>query len=268
MKPHIACIIVLFAAWVPMKAQIFLGLKGGANLSSQTIDIQNIKYSEKQNIVGINLALQAEYVINTWLSLKTELMYGQKGYKVVKYLNNEFFQNKNLQYHDYWAYSYNYVEMPIMSSFYIASYKLKAYIDIGISPAYLTGGTKSGYFFINQLGYSAIAYVNVDEPLTIDTEYGNDKKKDNRLDMNLLGGFGIDYLTPIGNIKIDFRYSHGTLNMLSYENPEFTKNYPQLNRNMSITIGYFITIKGAKKTKNSAEDEDYENDNEQIPDNE
>lgn len=231
-----------------VQAQVYFGLKGGLNQSIQNVDIRNISFMRTDYLTGANAGLAADFGLNDYLSLKTELFLSQKGYTNIKYLTEALFQTGNRQFSNQHTQIRNYLQMPVLLNFFYEGRKFKIFASPGIYTAFLMSARSIDVMYINDLGdqTNPPKIKTVDDEYVLKTNVGPNQRSDTRFDFGLSAGAGAGYKIKNGWLLIEGRFSQGLIDVNT-----FAKEYPLnqsvvLNSNWEITIGYVITLKPKK----------------------
>ena len=243
-------------------AQIKLGIKGGYNLASATVDTRNIAYTKDEFAPGYNVGIVGIYGLTKDFALKTELLYASKGYGKRKYYNPGLFDRSDKTYSNYWQLQSQYLEIPVLLQYKTEGKKTRFFLDLGFYAAYWVRGVSSGSFFSNQLGEIYLKRWEISETYEFDNDYGLNRRKDNRFDLGLAGGLGFAYKLPKGEVFFEVRGDYGFLDLSSFQGSAPRTYSPQINRAIMFSLGYLITIKEAKPGKVKREQEENEEEEE------
>lgn len=251
--------IALFLSINFSNAQVLLGLKGGYNTSSVDIDTRNIENTEARSASGFHIGAEADIGINEYLSLKTEVLYSQKGYARIKYFDSQNFTDKNERNSDRWELSSHYLEIPMLLNYYYEGRQFKFFLNAGPYTAFWFGGSFKGDFFTNNLGDIYLKYKEVNESYAFDDSFGTNHLKDNRWDIGAAVGSGLAYKIKRGEIFFEARYNHGFLDLHKFEGSTPPKTYSnQYNRCWTFSLGYMMTLKAKRKVEDQEDEESTE----------
>jgi hypothetical protein len=241
----LAVYILLFFS-IAAHAQILFGIKGGLNLSTVSVDTRNIANSRSELLPGLNIGVVADFGITHYLSVKTELLFSQKGYMERRYRSASMLSQGNTLYSDTWSSTNNYLELPVLASYFYEGKKFKIFLNAGVYGAYWFGGTNFASFYTNDLGGTTLGRKDASSTRVFDNEYGSNKKIDTRFDVGILSGAGFGIKLKKGWLNFEGRYSQGLIDLNTFQG-EIPKTYSsQYNSNWSISVGYVMILKLAK----------------------
>lgn len=242
------------------QAQIQIGAKAGFINSTASVDTRNIAFTETESLNGLQLGLVYDHDISSTFSIRTELLYAEKGYRVRKYFDASYFDTKKLQNSSYWQLQMNYLEVPILFKWNVESARLKFYLNAGFYGAYWFSGKNTGSFFTANLGDPFYARKTASEKYDFDNDFGANKRKDNRFDIGAVVGTGLAYKIKQGEFFLEGRYNYGFADRYTFESAAPKYYQTQTNKNWSVTFGFMFNLKPKKlkKIKNQNVEEDDE----------
>ncbi len=199
-------------------AQLYVGVKGGGTLN--TVSGKAAEGSKKDMLFGYGFGALVNYGFSRSFSLQPEVMFIQKGGKTSSETTDDFTQLKA-----------NYIEIPILAKAQFGGEKFKGFVVLGPYASYWVGGkTKT-----NILGAES------NESINFDNDIDDDGYRQNRIDVGLSGGLGMQYAIGRGNIFLDARYGFGLSDMNRYKtDPDGYKK--QSNRSAQLSLGYAIRL--------------------------
>lgn len=209
----------LLGTTIRSEAQIYLGLHGGANLSSMQFT-NNFDYRLKEinYIQGINGGFVFQYLPQEHTGLQVEINYSERGWSD---------QDDSVKY----TRSIDYMEMPFLSHFNIGGGKFRFTIDLGF--------------------YVAYALSSFEEQTLIESneftsgEYELIEGRDNVWDFGILGGGGFEYRIGDFVILARARYAYGLGNIFAQK--EVLASEISQNRVISINLGLLYKFSSLKK---------------------
>ncbi|MCF8277511.1 MAG: PorT family protein [Flavobacteriales bacterium] len=200
------------------KAQLAVGVKGGATLSSMSG--KAAAGSEKDMLFGYQFGALVNYGFSKTFSLQPEVLFIQKGGKTSSSSTS-----------DYTQVTANYLEIPILAKAQFGGEKFKGYAVLGPYASYWVGGhTKS-----NVLGTES------KESIDFDNNIDDDGYKQHRFDLGLNGGLGMQYAVGRGNVFLDARYGFGLFDTNKYKT-EPSGYKTQANRSIQLSLGYTFRL--------------------------
>jgi len=196
--------------------QISFGLKAGTNFS--TVDFQRrpeFTFREVKLIQNYQYGAIFRYADPKHFGVQFELNHIIKGWKDVN-------DTSNVEYRR----TIDYLEMPVLSHFYIGSGKVRIIIELGFYVAYALSSEET-YF-----------YPDTDQSTT--SEYILQEGIDNRWDYGLLGQGGLQYNFPFGAFHVEafFSFGYGSIFLDKAEELETSPN-----RVYGLTFGYVHHLK-------------------------
>ncbi|MDX2189217.1 MAG: porin family protein [Bacteroidota bacterium] len=251
-------IFVIFTTYKTTLGQLAVGIRGGySHAWVDKVDTRNISNTKQENIDGFNLGATTEYAFNYFFALRMDIYYCQKGYKVTKTPTEQSpAQNTGGLGNDTWQVNMNYLMVPILPTLFYATKKYKFFAYSGPSVGYWGWGTKSGSFYVNDLGGNTIKVKSETEnyPFIDNYNYGN--QKDNRWDVGATIGAGMGILIKYGEIFIEGRYNHGFTDAIAFRGTPPPTHTPRYNRNVEINLGFRRMILKRKTRKKPVEEEE------------
>ncbi|TAG53491.1 MAG: PorT family protein [Cytophagales bacterium] len=248
--------IVLFIVFsIPSYSQIGIGLKLGGESSFTTNDTRNIQFTESKNQISFYGGIVADFNLNKYLVLRTELNYSNKGFQVIKYIDKQSFDSKSTKFSSNWGENRTYLQLPIILNFkFVDNEKIKIYTGAGPYISYAISGKNWADLTLNDLGSVEYKLKSVSENHIFDTDATFDNLKDNRIDIGGILNLGIAFKIPKGEFFLETRYEHSVSDWYSFS-IETPKTYSSvMNRGVTASFGFIFTIKN-KRTYYSEEQE-------------
>ncbi len=200
------------------KAQLSVGAKGGGTLN--TVSGNTPAGTEKDMTFGYQFGATVNYGFNEIFSLQPEVVFIQKGGKASSTATD-----------DYAQLSANYLEIPILAKAQFGGEKFKGFIVLGPYAGYWAGGKNKTKILGNESK----------ETIDFDNDIDDDGYKQNRIDLGINGGLGMQYAIGRGNIFLDARYGFGLFDMNKYKTePDGYKS--QANRSVEVSLGYMFRL--------------------------
>lgn len=259
-RPLFALLFIAFQQI--LLAQVLFGPKIGLNQNTATVDSRNISHTKDEKLYSYHLGFVLDYAFTKNLAIRTELLYSQKGYKVRKYFNALLMQDENDQNSSTWQLQMNYIELPLLLKLSSENKRYKFFATGGGYVAYWASGTRKGSFYTSDLGGEFYERKNAEEKYEFDSDFGINRRRDNRIDYGLAIGGGFAYKIQRGEFFIEARYLHGLANRFDYEGERPKIEMPQLNRNWNFSVGFLLKLKEAKPKKLRKNTEESETDEE------
>ena len=199
-------------------AQLSVGVKGTGTLN--TISGTAAAGSEKEMTFGYGFGALVNYGFSRTFSIQPEVLYLQKGGKTVSKTTDDYIQL-----------TANYLEIPILAKVQFGGEKFKGYAVLGPYASYWVGGKSK----------STILGTESNESINFDNDLNDDGYKQNRIDIGISGGVGMQYAIGRGNIFLDARYGFGLSDMNKYKTaPDGYKK--QSNRSAQLSLGYAFRL--------------------------
>lgn len=173
------------------KPQFKLGVGGGPVYT--TVDFVSKIPQTTSN--GLSGGVSAKYISEKHLGLIVELNFTQRGW------TEDFSEppyNPNFSY----SRTLNYIELPLLTHVYFGN-KVRFVLNIGPQVSYMLGSKG------NMNDALADAYANQQSADPDNPKGKQYEPLDNKFDYGLLGGAGIELLTPVGSFQLEGRYYFG-----------------------------------------------------------
>ncbi|MGL4630350.1 MAG: outer membrane beta-barrel protein [Leadbetterella sp.] len=206
----------------------FIGLKGGINLNTMStdLDISNYIGSPNSSVTQIGYAsgLVFDFSVGKKLSLQTEVLYSQLGYKKISSNTNESYNEK-----------YRGFMLPVLGKYDIVS-KENMTLGLFTGPYFMYYGSKNIYFQNPETG-------SFKQNIVYSKSYDSFGTKESRYDYGMIAGVQVSKTVSVARIFIEGRYIYGLKNSLSFEeqvSPEL--KYSQKNRSISLSVGLVYPI--------------------------
>ncbi len=200
---RLSILIIMLLVYVNVFSQrVTLGPRFGVNMATIThfSSLNNESYVQNGQLIRIQTGIVSEFEITDRFSLQTELLYSQKGHKLM-------FKGDSLDFSidGYESLKLNYFEVPLLLKYYIGSGGVNFHFNAGPYWSSLLGAK-------GKLKYDKVIdgeLESINEKYDVNNIYGwnDDKVTFTTEDIGLMFGLGFKYDSGIGNILIDFRYS-------------------------------------------------------------
>ncbi len=228
----LSVIILISVLPLAVKGQMLLGVKGGFNLSkinySPWFDQFYAKFDYKKGYSG---GLIFQYFSEKKLGIQAEILYTEKGF-ITHYdtINNNQYERK-----------INYITLPLLMHFYFLQKKTTPYLLLGV---------------FSSMALNSQEIYTDDHKITKTVDYQFTRKRDNRGEYGLDGGFGIKRIFPFGTLQaegefvfsFDSIYKWGTRSLNTDLNRYFEIPEEAQNQVITISVSYLFPLK--KKTFN------------------
>ncbi len=199
-------------------AQLSVGAKGGGTLN--TVSGNTTAGTEKDMTLGYQFGATVNYGFSKIFSLQPEVIFIQKGGRASSSSTDDFTQL-----------TANYLEVPILAKAQFGGEKFKGFVVLGPYAGYWAGGKNK----------TSLLGTETKESIDFDNNIDDDGYKQNRIDLGINGGLGMQYAIGRGNIFLDARYGFGLFDMNKY-NTEPTDYKTQANRSVEVSLGYMFRI--------------------------
>jgi hypothetical protein len=230
------CLVYLFIMTTPVTAQVNIGIKGGATISTvdfnfsrngnhslggyQSTSISDLTVIERkyQNVQGYCFAFSVQKKLTEKLGLQLEVQYDQKGFHEfvsAVYLGTNYSQDLSTR--------FTYIDLPILLDYNL--FKKGKFEINGL------GGLNIGYALLSEQTYSAFGDSRT-------YKYELTSNNFNRVDLSLVGGVGFCYYLGGNALTLDTRYAFG----LSSTELSDVLNKSQ-NRVISLLLGYRLALR-------------------------
>lgn len=200
-----------------------ISIKAGINMASISESVAEDNYQELENktVTGFQAGLAFDLMPNSFFSIQPELLYIQKGGKVVYELDRE---NRIES-----RYYYNYVEVPVLA-------KLKFMGEESRVGFYLLGGPYAG-LALNGKVKNTVTILGQTSTSEDKFNFDNNDSEDfqRRLDWGVSFGGGVKFSA----VYLDLRYNLGINNLMDNDaNNENDNEAYRRHRGIGVTLGY------------------------------
>ena len=237
MKTKIFSVLLAALLWgvAAIGQASYFGFKGGVNLATFNNDYVLSDNLNKEVKEGISAGLFAEFPVVGGLTFQPELNYIEKGTTFTG-------SNGITSSHDL---IWRYVEMPLMLKYRFTTDKGNIYFTGGPFAGYAVSGV-SKYDHWKLSGSSENA--GSDEIVTDDVDYefrsdfDANGQKDNRLDLGIGAGMGVEFNIGPGNFIVDARYGWDLTDNLLFEADKPDNYEGTFHRDAVISVGYAFPL--------------------------
>lgn len=231
--------VFLLLCSLPGRSQLFVGVEGGPNMNYLTTSNASEPFTTYQGMKGWNIGIPVGYQFFDWLSVYAAPTYIQKNYDIVRtgFFTGVYQKNYN-----------TYLQLPLTARFSFGGKELRGFVDLGGYAGYWMSGRQKGTE-ANILNMVDTAYETVNPTSILGENYGYDynqkytfdNKKDNRLELGLVGGVGVSYeLMDTYTFYVEGRYLRA---MTDQQKHYETSQAPRYNDNFGLTIGCTVKVK-------------------------
>ena len=199
-------------------AQLSVGVKGGGTLN--TVSGNTAETIEKDMTFGYQFGATLNYGFSDVFSLQPEVLFIQKGGRASSTLTDDYAQLTS-----------NYIAIPVLAKAEFGGEKFKGYAVLGPYAGYWAGGKNK----------ASVLGTESKESIDFDSNIDDDGYKQNRIDLGINGGLGMQYTIGRGNIFLDARYGFGLFDTNKYETePDGYKTVA--NRSVEVSLGYMFRL--------------------------
>ena len=167
----IAAVILLLPC--TLRAQWSVGLLGGAGYNVHSQDLHYLTDYRIQGAPGLHFGLTGQYDLTDWFGLRMDVTFTQKNYRQFRADLSEM----------NYLYRNDYLLVPVLASFRFGGARLKGFANAGVYGGWWLSCSQQGTEFNS---FSGKTY-DFSRKVAFNTE------KDNRLDLGLTGGLGLEY---------------------------------------------------------------------------
>ena len=239
MKKISIFILLLSISYSIFSQELTLGPRFGLNMGSITnySSLLSDDYVQNGQLLSVHFGAVAELEITNGLSVQTEVLFSQKGHKLLLIGDSTDFNIDGYQ-----SVRLNYIEIPILARYTFGGNGVGFFIN---------GGPYWGSFLNAKEKIKYDKYIgeevhSVNNKFAINDIYGwnNDEVVFNTQDVGLVVGAGFKYDTGLGNFIIDFRYTFSYRDLNNWldetNKPEGYQEYR--SRVFSITFSYLFWL--------------------------
>ena len=142
-----------------LRAQWSVGLLGGAGYNVHSQDLHYLTDHRLQGAAGLNFGLTGQYDVTDWFGLRMDLTFTQNHYRN------------------------DYLLVPVLASFRFGGARLKGFVNAGVYGGWWLSCSQQG----SELNSFSGKTYEFSRKVDFNAE------KDNRLDLGLAGGLGLEY---------------------------------------------------------------------------
>lgn len=209
-------ILFLCMLCMPAKAQWRVGMSGGWDYNTISIDTQyayDMKYTGRG---GMTFALTGQYDLTDWIGIRTELAYMQKGQKMERtsdIMNGSYHNTRN-----------QYLQLPVMTQFSFGGKRIRGFVN--------TGGYVGHWLKRSIEGYNN----DLCDEFTYNEASPFNSLSDKRFEAGLVGGLGAEYrMAQHILISAEARYYYALTQMQKrYQELNVTPSY---NNTLALQLG-------------------------------
>lgn len=172
--------LVSIMFWLPvtMHAQWRVGITGGPDYNSYTIDTHYMENWHYEGSWGFLAGVMGQYDFKEWIGARVELEWVQKNHR--QYGSGDYLEYTNLERCN------NYIQLPVMASLSAGYRRWRGFVNLG----------GYGAWWLNKKTSGNITGVRYGKSLSVEYVSENDsfcEESDNRFDFGLVGGVGIEW---------------------------------------------------------------------------
>lgn len=234
MKKIIAVIIIVFAINTGY-SQLFIGFKGGLNMSSASVMPSVTDFNTTRDTIsdfvpkfGGNGALVFIYKIKSF-SIQSELSYNTKGLKadIEQTINDTVLSGE-------WNYTLHYFEVPLMFKYVLGTGGAGPYLELGGYYGYMFAGNYKEYY---KYGNDVLR----DDSHDINDSYNVNGTKTNRHEFGFKVGLGAEIPLNDALMFVSLRFSQGLSDIVTYQTKpaNYEKTY---NRVFQLSVAYMFEV--------------------------
>ena len=239
MKKISLIVLLLSLSYTIFSQELTLGPRFGLNMGSITnySGLINEDYVMNGQLLSIHFGAVAELSFSNNFSIQTELLFSQKGHKLLLIGDSTDFSIDGFQ-----SVRLNYFEIPVLARYSFGG------SDVGF---FINAGPYWGSFInakekIKYDKYLGENVQTVNDKFSINDIYGwnNDEVVFNTKDLGLIIGAGFKYNTGPGNFIIDFRYNISYRDLNNWlDETNMPENYKEYRaRVFSISFAYLFWL--------------------------
>lgn len=202
-----------------------MGVTMGGDINTYVIDKQYQYDWRYKNVKGMTMGLMGQYQLKEWFALRADINYTQKNYKQYR---TGIASCENYKHYN------SYVQLPLMANFSFGGKHLRGFLNLGVYGAYWTEGRISGTVTEEIFG-DVLDQQMYDTPVPVDQSYSFNSVRDNRIELGVVGGAGMEY-------RINRHWSVETEMRMYYSLTSTTKDYmlkrnPRYNTTVALQVG-------------------------------
>ena len=216
-------------------AQWKFGITGGAAYNSYSIDTHYMDGWHFSSLLGGTAGFMGQYDIKEWIAIRTDLNWTMKNHRqkhLVTDENGDLFTTTS-----YYTYNH-YIQLPIMASLNTGSRNIRGFINLGGYGGYWLSSyldfKENNYYYIPGI---TMEYKDNSEKYTFDTN------RDQRYDLGLVGGVGVEFRFPFKKpswaVQIESRYYYS---LTSTQKDYMRIKDPKYNTTLVFQVAFYIIL--------------------------
>ncbi|MDR0294916.1 MAG: PorT family protein [Prevotellaceae bacterium] len=196
-----------------------------AGLAYNKLHTQSIRSLSKYGAeAGFSLSVPMQYAVNEWLRLALDLSCIQKNYSW-KHSTFAYQTTKNI-----------YIQLPVMLRFSLGKKQFKVFANVGGFGAYLVDRRLSG---------TVLNVFDMENAYSYNEQYEFDKHKDQRFELGLLAGLGVEYFFKEQyRFFVEARYYRGLTDL--QKGNYMINQVPRYNDTYLFQMGCFFNLYSMK----------------------
>jgi hypothetical protein len=209
--------ILVLLAFYELKAQTSFGLRfgvGSNTIANNTFIFEPSVPPQTSALISYDIALFANIPVSKALSFQPELHYLPKG-QVYERSFNDISRGQSFNYKT--TQTINFIEVPLLMKYTFRKKGFKPFLIAGGSVGYALSQKFSGNILFNDIDYRNGISKEISGETVWDNDFGNDKSKDNRTDLSVVFGIGVQKSFGKKTLILDLRYNQDFTSWKEYE---------------------------------------------------
>lgn len=209
-------LLIITVTTLSLKAQLSIGARGGINYAS----VDFYPRVAQDYIITNHYGAVLRYISEPHFGIQIEANYTERGWRQIFYKVDDYIQRKT-----------NYIEMPVMTHFYLGKNRFRVFLNGGFALSYALSAE------LDSLRKGNSGVVN----------YKFDNEVDKRFEFGVLGGGGVEFKYGQHCFLLEGRYYLGLTNLREPVDAEVI-DYAR-NTVINISLTYLFTINPRKWMK-------------------
>ena len=220
------------------RSQFFVGAEGGLNMNYLTTSNASEPFTQYQGMKGFNIGIPVGYQFTDWLAIIATPTYIKKNYDIVRtgFFTGVYQKNYN-----------TYLQLPITARLSFGGEQLRGFVDLGGYAAYWQSarikGTDANILNEVDTAFQTVNPTSIlgeNAPYSYDQKYTFNSKKDQRVELGLVGGLGVSYeLLETYTFYLEGKYYRA---MTDQQKHYETSQAPRYNDNFGLVLGCTVKV--------------------------
>lgn len=233
-KVNLLIALLIGAFSVPANAQWSVGVEAGLSHNTLTYDTGYYYHMNYNSSLGVSVAIPVQYQFNDWFALRAGVTYIQKSYNYHKTGFTKDLEERTTN---------GYLDIPLVARFSFGGERLRGFFDAGVyAGAWLHSWREGTTYetFTEETANASGSILTIYEAYRYSEPYEFDSTRDNRFDVGLLVGAGLQYqVSDLVALTLTCRYYYGLTDM---QRNYMRNQYPRYHNTIVTNIGVMFSL--------------------------